>query len=274
MLHPVVWIGRAISLLERIAHAWPGWPRFIYGAWMTPGVVGRQPHSAGAVARASGSALPGPIGVFAGGMAAEDDIQRPQPDRGRPRRSRHVLHMQRSGGGPPVSQSAGQPRYHSLDERLLASAAVESLAENTADSIVAPLLATPLGGLPAALAYRAINTLDAMIGYHGQYEYLGKAAAHLDDLANLLPARLLRWLLVVGGALAGGDVALGVRTVTLRRPRPNGQPERWLADERDGGPARRQAREAGPLRPRRSVARAGSARHRPRCRDRQGRRRC
>jgi len=96
-----------------------------------------------------------------------------------------------------------------LDAELLVSAVVESLAENTADSIVAPLLAYALGGLPAAFAYRAINTLDAMIGYHGRYEYLGKTAARLDDLANLLPSRLAAGLLLAGGALAGGQVHAG-----------------------------------------------------------------
>jgi adenosylcobinamide-phosphate synthase len=100
-----------------------------------------------------------------------------------------------------------------LDAGLLTSAAVESLAENTVDSIVAPLLAYASGGLPGAFAYRAINTLDAMIGYRGAYEYLGKAAARLDDLVNFVPARISAGLVIAGGALAGGEVGLGVRTL-------------------------------------------------------------
>jgi adenosylcobinamide-phosphate synthase len=106
-----------------------------------------------------------------------------------------------------------------LDASLLASAAVESLAENTADSIVGPLLAYAVGGLPAAFAYRAVNTLDAMIGYHGRYEYLGKIAARLDDLANLLPARLAALLLILGGALAGGQVNAGLNRLATQRQR-------------------------------------------------------
>ena len=62
----------------------------------------------------------------------------------------------------------------------------------------------------AALAYRAANTLDAMIGYHGEYEHLGKAAARLDDLLNLLPARLTSALLLAAGAVGGGDLGTGV----------------------------------------------------------------
>src|SRR5436305_8828257 len=96
-----------------------------------------------------------------------------------------------------------------LDAPLLASAAVESLAENTADSIVGPLLAYAIGGLPAAFAYRATNTLDAMIGYRGRYEYLGKAAARLDDLANLVPARITAALLLLGAAIFRQDARAG-----------------------------------------------------------------
>jgi adenosylcobinamide-phosphate synthase len=81
------------------------------------------------------------------------------------------------------------------------SAAIESLAENLSDSFVAPLFYFVILGVPGALAYRAINTLDAMIGYHGRFEYLGKVAARLDDLVNWLPARLTAYLLALGGAL-------------------------------------------------------------------------
>jgi adenosylcobinamide-phosphate synthase len=70
---------------------------------------------------------------------------------------------------------------------------------------VAPFFYFAIFGVPGALAYRAINTLDAMIGYHGEYEYLGKAAAILDDWANLIPARLTAGLLVLASLLAGAD---------------------------------------------------------------------
>ncbi len=85
---------------------------------------------------------------------------------------------------------------------LMASAAVESVAESTADSFAAPWLAFAFFGLPGAIAYRAINTLDSMVGYHGEYEYLGKASARLDDLANLVPARLASLFIVAASPLA------------------------------------------------------------------------
>jgi adenosylcobinamide-phosphate synthase len=102
-----------------------------------------------------------------------------------------------------------------LDGALVAAAATESLAENLSDSIVAPFLYYALLGLPGAVAYRAINTLDAMIGYRGRYEWLGKAAARLDDLVNLAPARLTAVLIVLAAGVVGED-ARGA-WATLRR---------------------------------------------------------
>lgn len=83
-----------------------------------------------------------------------------------------------------------------LSPEGLAAATIESVAENLSDSLVAPLFYYACFGLPGALAYRAINTADAMIGYRGRYEYLGKAAARLDDVANYIPARLTAALLL------------------------------------------------------------------------------
>jgi adenosylcobinamide-phosphate synthase len=91
----------------------------------------------------------------------------------------------------------------SLDAGLVSAAAIESLAENANDSIVAPWLAFMVAGLPGAYAYRAVNTLDAMVGYHGRYEYLGKPAARCDDLLNLVPARLTAVLLIASAARDG-----------------------------------------------------------------------
>ena len=87
------------------------------------------------------------------------------------------------------------------------AATVESVSENTTDSFIGPWLAFALFGLPGAFAYRAINTLDSMIGYHGEYEYLGKAAARLDDLVNLVPARLTALLLTLGSVVLPGQRA-------------------------------------------------------------------
>ncbi|MDD9945623.1 MAG: adenosylcobinamide-phosphate synthase CbiB [Myxococcales bacterium] len=87
-----------------------------------------------------------------------------------------------------------------LDASQCSAAAIESAAENASDSFVAPMCFYVLFGLPGAMAYRAINTLDAMLGYRGPLEYLGKASARLDDVANLVPARLTAGLMLIAGA--------------------------------------------------------------------------
>ncbi len=120
-----------------------------------------------------------------------------------------------------------------LDEPALVAATVESVAENASDSLVAPLFYYALFGLPGAMAYRAVNTLDAMIGYHGRTEYLGKAAARLDDLLNLVPARLTAALLLAAGALLRRDVRRALRTLArdgARTESPNaGRPMAVMA---------------------------------------------
>jgi len=99
-----------------------------------------------------------------------------------------------------------------------AGATVESLAENFTDAVVAPLLFWTVGGLPAAVGYRFLNTADAMLGYRDTvHEHLGKPAARADDLANLLPARLAALLLLLAGGLAGGDLRSGVRVLVRDR---------------------------------------------------------
>ena len=92
-----------------------------------------------------------------------------------------------------------------LDSSRLAAAAIESLAENASDSFVAPLFYYHLFGLPGAFAYRAANTLDAMIGYRGRYEFLGKISARLDDALNWIPARLTALLIAIAARFAGSD---------------------------------------------------------------------
>jgi adenosylcobinamide-phosphate synthase len=92
-----------------------------------------------------------------------------------------------------------------LDAGEVAAAAIESLAENLSDSLVAPALAYLIGGLPGMAVYRLTNTADAMWGYRSdRYEHLGKAAARLDDAFNLLPARLTAGLIALAAQLVNG----------------------------------------------------------------------
>ena len=93
-----------------------------------------------------------------------------------------------------------------LDEHGIARAALESLAENFADGVVAPVFWYALFGLPGICAYKAINTMDSMIGYRSdEYRAFGRAAARLDDAANWIPARLAGLTAVIAAAITGNN---------------------------------------------------------------------
>jgi len=109
----------------------------------------------------------------------------------------------------------------SLDESGIARAAVESVAENSSDAVVAPLMWGALAGLPGLLGYRAVNTLDAMVGHRSvRYRRFGWASARLDDLANLVPARATAALVALVSARPR-EVLLVVRRDARRHPSPN-----------------------------------------------------
>src|SRR5215218_7000863 len=100
-----------------------------------------------------------------------------------------------------------------LDGAELARATVESVAENTSDAAVAPLFWGAVAGVPGLLGYRAVNTLDAMVGHRSpRYARFGWAAARLDDAANWVPARLTAALTVACAPLAGGSSSGALRT--------------------------------------------------------------
>jgi adenosylcobinamide-phosphate synthase len=130
--------------------------------------------------------------------------------------------------------AGGRARVHNLvsrdpetlDADGVARAALESVAENTSDAVVAPLFWGAVAGIPGLLGYRAVNTLDAMVGYRNErYENFGWAAAKVDDLANWVPARLAGALAAVAAPVVGGrprDAARVVREQSRQHPSPNG----------------------------------------------------
>jgi adenosylcobinamide-phosphate synthase len=106
-----------------------------------------------------------------------------------------------------LSFIVGRDTAH-LNEEKITKAVVETVAENASDGIVAPLFYLFLGGAPLAMAYKAVNTLDSMVGYKNErYLYLGWASARLDDIANFIPARLTALLLAVSALLSGSYAA-------------------------------------------------------------------
>lgn len=93
-----------------------------------------------------------------------------------------------------------------LTEEGVTKAAVETVAENSSDGVIAPMLYMALGGAPLMFLYKGINTMDSMLGYkNDRYLYFGRCAAKLDDLANYIPARISGWLMVAAAFLTGMD---------------------------------------------------------------------
>lgn len=93
-----------------------------------------------------------------------------------------------------------------LDEEGVAKAAIETVAENTSDGVIAPMLYTALGGPVLGFLYKAVNTMDSMIGYkNDKYLYFGRAAAKLDDFVNFIPARISAYLMVAAAFIGGKE---------------------------------------------------------------------
>ena len=121
-----------------------------------------------------------------------------------------------------------------LEEVEISRAAIETLAESLCDGVVAPMFYLALGGVPLAIAFKAVSTLDSMIGHREPpYLYFGRIAARLDDVAAFIPARLSALAIVAGAALTGGDAYRAI-SVWLREghrhPSPNaGRPEAAIA---------------------------------------------
>ena len=198
-IHPVVGVGRLISTLE--AHS-PKGPRkeLAYGT-ISAAIVVLLPSLAA-------RAIAGSIRPWSLRLAAEAWLLKTCFSYRALEEAGHSVASSLVDGNLPAAREELRALVsrdrEDLDESGISAAAIESLAENLGDGFVAPLLAYALGGLPAAVFYRAANTADSMLGYRGRYEYLGKASARLDDVLNLMPARLNAWAFVaVSGSKAG-----------------------------------------------------------------------
>jgi len=155
----------------------------------------------------------------------------------------HVLSVQRAlqsrslpEARSAVAQIVGRDTEE-MTETDIVRATVETIAESTADGIVAPLFYLVIGGAPLALAYKAINTLDSMIGHlDDRYRWFGWASARLDDVANFLPARITALLLVLSAGILSRSWTVMQRAWQIllrdggRHPSPNsGRPEAAMA---------------------------------------------
>jgi len=225
--HPVTWLGRAISVLEARWNRGSRDMRLRMGAVTTAIIVLLALIPAVAVQML----LPaGPLGWLIGGVLAWPLIAlRSMHD--------HVAAVARplargdlEAARRAVAMIVGRDPA-GLDAAGVARAGIESLAENTSDGIVAPVFWGVIAGLPGIAAYKAINTLDSMIGHRDdRHEAFGKAAARLDDVVNLIPARLTGLLFALATP-RHAIVSLRVMLRDARRHRsPNaGWPEAAMA---------------------------------------------
>src|SRR5579862_3394444 len=198
--HPVTWIGRLIAALDRLLNRDTDdayWRRSvgIVAILLLLGIVGtiafvvehellRLPFGLLAVA------------VIASTLIAQRSLHRHVADVATALEQGGVI-----AGRAAVAKIVGRDP-EALDAAGVARAAIESLAENFSDAVVAPVLWMAIAGLPGAALYKAINTADSMIGHHTErYENFGWAAAKLDDLVNLPASRLSALLIIAAAAL-------------------------------------------------------------------------
>ncbi|MBE7638135.1 cobalamin biosynthesis protein CobD [Sneathiella sp. P13V-1] len=198
--HPVVIIGNLISFFEKLLNRGGNILRFMTGSLTTLSVI-LISVIAGVMIMALIERIP--FGFVLEILLASSLIA----CRGLYDAVRAVqkgLDVSLDKGRAAVSQIVGRDP-ESLDESGVTRAAIESLAENFSDGTVAPIFWFALFGLPGLIGYKAINTLDSMIGHRNdRYEYFGKFAARLDDAANYIPARLTGLLIAVAAVLLPG----------------------------------------------------------------------
>jgi len=231
--HPITWIGRLIVALDRLLNRQTMGTR----ARRAAGIVALLMLIVGVAAVAlvvERELLHLPfgflvIGLLASTLIAQRSLHRHVADVAVALEKRGI-----EAGRTAVSHIVGRD-IEALDAPGVARAAIESLAENFSDAVVAPILWLAIAGLPGAALYKAINTADSMIGHRTRrYDAFGWAAARLDDLVNLPASRLSALLLIAAAGLSKNASANGawraVRRDAARHRSPNaGYPEAAMA---------------------------------------------
>jgi len=241
--HPVVWMGKFISLGERLL--WSGKPQrdFLAGVVVTIALVAVSTGATWALVSFFRILSPLLFFLFTVALASTTLATRGLMEAvGRVERQLRMGAL--TEARKELSHIVGR-ETKSLNEDKILRASLESLAENMCDGVVAPLFYLCLGGVPLAMGYKAVNTLDSMIGYRTErYLYFGRFAARLDDLMNYIPARLTALFIVVAAYLMRLDGGHALRV--MRRDHGNhlspnaGYPEAAFAGAfgiRLGGPS-------------------------------------
>jgi adenosylcobinamide-phosphate synthase len=224
--HPVAWLGGVIATARRrLAH---GPPRrlLVNGAIVTIGIAGLAAVAGLLVARVAAE-----VGI-AGLVLEAAALSCCLSVRGLWQAAAEVAAHLDAGDVPGARVAlawhlVSRPTAE-LGPGEIAAAAVESVAENLTDSIVAPALMYLAFGLPGATVYRAVNTADAMLGYReGALEHFGKVAARADDLLSLIPARVAAFAIVVAAALMHAAPAQALRILWRDRRKTSSPNAGW-----------------------------------------------
>ena len=224
--HPVTWIGRLISALERRWNRGGVARRRLAGLGCALVVIAAAVLPAALVAAALPGGWTGALltGVLAWPLIAARSLHEHVAAVAAP-----LLRGDLAGARVQVARIVGRDPA-TLDTAGVARAAIESLAENASDGVVAPVFWGALLGLPGIAGYKAINTLDSMIGHRSaRYEDFGKAAARIDDVANLIPARLTGALFALVSARPRASLAAMRRDAGRHRSPNAGWPEAAMA---------------------------------------------
>lgn len=225
--HPVTWLGALIAGVEHRLNDGPRSRRLAAGALCTVLTLVAAALPACLVQGLLPEGLPGLLlgGVLAWPMIAARSMHAHVAAVARPLGSGDLAAARRA-----VAMIVGRDPER-LDASGVTRAATESLAENSSDGIVAPIFWGVVAGLPGLAVYKAVNTLDSMIGHRSaRYEAFGKTAARLDDLMNLVPARLTGLLFVLAsGRRAAGALRIMRRDAPRHRSPNAGWPEAAMA---------------------------------------------
>ena len=225
IIHPVVWMGKVASFLERGSHSQSPIAQFIYGTAMVLVIMGLFIAPVYFI-------LPylkeiSFVGyVIAGAVLLKTTFSLKELRRAA-LKVRRLLQEDKLDKARFELCSLVSRDTRELPKPLLVSAAVESVAEGACDSFIAPLFYFLLLGVPGAIGYRVVNTMDAMVGYHGKYEYLGKFASRLDDMLNFIPARLTALLLVLAAFLSRRNGRASWRTALGEHSRTESPNAGW-----------------------------------------------
>ncbi|PZQ46603.1 MAG: cobalamin biosynthesis protein CobD [Rhodovulum sulfidophilum] len=224
--HPVTWIGRLIAALEARWNRGGRWRRRSAGLACALLVIAAAVLPAALLAAALPGGWAGALltGVLAWPLIAARSLHDHVAAVAAP-----LARGDLAGARVAVARIVGRDPAM-LDAAGVARAAIESLAENASDGVAAPLFWGALLGLPGIAGYKAVNTLDSMIGHrNARYEDFGKAAARIDDLANLIPARLTGLLFALVSRRPRPSLAAVRRDARLHRSPNAGWPEAAMA---------------------------------------------